>query len=242
MPQNVSATGGLGKVTLNWTASTDNIGVARYVVHRSTTSGFTPSAGTKVATVTSGTTYGDTGLAPGTYYYRVIAQDAAGNASAPSAEASGTAQADTTAPTVSLTAPAAGATVHGAVAVAATAADDVGVTSVQFRLDGNDLGGPDTSAPYSVNWDTTTATAGTHTLSAIASDGAANKTTAASVSVTVDNSVPAGPAPVAAYSFEDGSGTTLTDVTGKGHTGTIREATWTTTGKYGGALRVRRCQ
>jgi hypothetical protein len=40
---------------------------------------------------------------------------------------------------------------------------------------------------------------------------------------------------VAAYAFENGSGTTLTDVTGKGHTGTIREATWTT-GKYGKAL------
>jgi hypothetical protein len=57
------------------------------------------------------------------------------------------------------------------------------------------------------------------------------------VSVTVDNSVPAGPVPVAAYSFEDGSGTTLTDVTGKGHTGTVFQATWTTTGKNGRALR-----
>ena len=56
------------------------------------------------------------------------------------------------------------------------------------------------------------------------------------MSVTVDNSVPAGPVPVAAYAFEDGAGATLTDVTGKGHTGTIREATWTTAGKYGKAL------
>jgi Concanavalin A-like lectin/glucanases superfamily/Galactose oxidase-like, Early set domain/Bacterial Ig domain/Glyoxal oxidase N-terminus len=237
VPQNVSATGTLGKVTVNWSASTDNVGVARYVVHRSTTSGFTPSAGTKVATVTSGTSYADTGLAAGTYYYKVIAEDAAGNASAPSAEASGTAPADATAPTVSLSAPSAGATVRGTVAVSANATDDVGVASVQFRLDGNDLGSADTSAPYSVNWDTTTATAGTHTLTAIAADSTGNRTTAANVSVTVDNSLPAGPTPVAAYSFEDGSGTTLTDVTGKGHTGTIREAVWTTTGKYGGALR-----
>ena len=40
----------------------------------------------------------------------------------------------------------------------ATASDDVGVAGVQFRLDGADLGAEDTSAPYSVNWDTTTAT------------------------------------------------------------------------------------
>jgi hypothetical protein len=237
VPQSLAATGALGRVTLNWSASTDNVGVARYAVHRSTTAGFTPSAATKIATVTSGTSYSDTGLTPGTYYYRVIAEDAAGNASAPSAEASGTALADTTKPAVTLSAPTAGATVRGMVAVTASASDDVGVSSVQFRLDGNDLGAPDTSVPYSVNWDTTTASAGSHTLSAVARDAAGNSQTAADVTVTVDNSAPAGPVPVAAYSFEDGTGTTLTDVTGKGHAGAIREATWTTTGKNGKALK-----
>jgi hypothetical protein len=48
--------------------------------------------------------------------------------------------------------------------------------------------------------------------------------------------VPAGPVPVAAYSFEEGAGATVTDATGKGHTGTIREATWSTTGRNGKAL------
>ena len=55
---------------------------------------------------------------------------------------------------MSLTAPVAGATVRDTIAVSATASDDVGVAGVQFRLDGNDLGAEDTSAPYSVNWDT----------------------------------------------------------------------------------------
>ena len=41
---------------------------------------------------------------------------------------------------------------------------------------------------------------------------------------------------MAAYSFEEGSGTALADATGKGHTGTISGATWTTAGRYGGAL------
>lgn len=40
---------------------------------------------------------------------------------------------------------------------------------------------------------------------------------------------------VAAYSFNEGSGTTLTDLSGNGSNGTINGATWTT-GKYGGAL------
>ena len=41
---------------------------------------------------------------------------------------------------------------------------------------------------------------------------------------------------VAAYGFNEGSGTTLTDLSGNGRTGTITGATWTTAGKYGGAL------
>jgi len=41
---------------------------------------------------------------------------------------------------------------------------------------------------------------------------------------------------VAAYGFNEGSGTTLTDLSGNGNNGTISGATWTTSGKYGGAL------
>ena len=50
----------------------------RYNVHRSTTPGFTPSAANRIAQPT-GTSYTDTGSTPGTYYYRVTAEDAAGN-------------------------------------------------------------------------------------------------------------------------------------------------------------------
>ena len=63
---------------------------------------------------------------------------------------------DTTAPTVSLTAPADGATVSGTVTLSATATDNVGVAGVQFKLDGTNLGAEDTSSPYSVSWNTTT--------------------------------------------------------------------------------------
>ncbi len=58
--------------SLAWTAATDNVGVASYDVHRATSSGFTPTTVNRVATVT-GTSHVDSGLAPGTYYYRVIA-------------------------------------------------------------------------------------------------------------------------------------------------------------------------
>jgi hypothetical protein len=41
---------------------------------------------------------------------------------------------------------------------------------------------------------------------------------------------------VAAYSFDEGSGTTVTDLSGNGNTGTINGASWTSQGKFGNAL------
>jgi hypothetical protein len=41
---------------------------------------------------------------------------------------------------------------------------------------------------------------------------------------------------VAAYSFNEGSGTNVTDASGNGNNGTIANAAWTTSGKYGNAL------
>jgi hypothetical protein len=92
---------------------------------------------------------------------------------------------DPTTPTVALTAPANGAVVSGTVMVSATASDNVSVVGIQFKLDGTNLGAEDTAAPYAITWDTTTATAGTHTLTAVARDAAGNTTTSAPVTVTV---------------------------------------------------------
>jgi hypothetical protein len=72
-------------------------------------------------------------------------------------------------PTVSITTPADGATVSGSQAIEATASDDIGVTQVEFFVDEDSLG-VDTSAPYAVTWDTTTAADGAYTLTAIARD------------------------------------------------------------------------
>ena len=93
-------------------------------------------------------------------------------------------------PTVTLTAPANGATVSGTITVAANAADDVSVAGIQFRLDGANLGLEDTSSPYSVSWDTTSVANGTHTLTAVARDGPGLSTTSAVVTVTVSNAAP----------------------------------------------------
>jgi hypothetical protein len=189
-PGNLQATGGLSTVNLTWNASTDNVAVTRYDVYRSQTQGFTPGPTNRIAQPT-GTSYSNVGLATGTYYYRVQAEDAAGNLSTASNEASAAVTGDTTAPTVSITAPSAGATVSGSsVSVTANASDNVAVAGVQFKLDGVNLGGEDTSSPYAVTWDTTAASNGSHTLTAVARDAAGNNTTSASVGVTVSNTAP----------------------------------------------------
>jgi len=97
---------------------------------------------------------------------------------------------DTTAPSVSITAPANGATVSGATtSVTANASDNVGVVGVQFKLDGVNLGAEDTTSTYGITWDTTTASNGSHTLTAVARDAAGNTTPSSGVAVTVNNNV-----------------------------------------------------
>ena len=67
-----------------------------------------------------------------------------------------------------------------------------------------------------------------------ATDAAGNLST---YSNTASATTPAGPSGlVAAYAFDEGSGTTVADASGNGHNGTISNATWAATGKFGKAL------
>jgi hypothetical protein len=94
---------------------------------------------------------------------------------------------DTTPPTVSITAPTPNQTVSGVFNVTATASDNVAVANVQFKLDGSNLGSPVTSAPYQISWNTTSATNGAHSLTAVATDTSNNSATSTAVPVTVSN-------------------------------------------------------
>src|SRR5262249_31384723 len=71
--------------------------------------------------------------------------------------------------------------------VAADAVAVTGIANVQFKLDGNNLGGKDSSAPYNVSWDTTRTSNGSHTLTAVAPSKAGVTATAATGTVTVMN-------------------------------------------------------
>ena len=125
------------------------------------------------------------------YHFRVRSRDAAGNLAAGADLTFTTANgADTTSPTVAITAPAANATVSGTITVSANAADNVGVAGVAFRLDGVMIGTEDTTSPFSASWNTTATTNGSHALSAVARDAAGNVTTSAVVNVNVNNPTP----------------------------------------------------
>jgi hypothetical protein len=94
---------------------------------------------------------------------------------------------DNTAPTVSITAPTA-TFIQGTVQVTATASDNQAVSRVEF-YDGATLIGTDTTAPYSVSWNTTGLPSGARTLSAKAYDAAGN-VQQDSRTVSVDNTPP----------------------------------------------------
>ncbi len=79
VPSNLSASATSTQIILDWLASTDNVGVSRYLIERSNSAstGFS-----QIATATANS-YNDTGLANNaTYYYRVRAVDVANNYSA----------------------------------------------------------------------------------------------------------------------------------------------------------------
>ena len=230
VPTGLSATGfSSTQVNLSWNPSSDNVSVAGYRVFRNATQVGSPGT----------TLFQDTGLQPATTYsYTVAAIDGAGNMSAQSAPVNGTTQSsppDNTPPTVSLTAPASGATVIGTTSLTASASDDTGVLGVQFLLDGANLGLEDTTAPYSLAWDTTAVPNGTHALAARARDAASHLTTSTPATVTVNNPVTPGGLG-AGYALDEGSGTTTADASTNGITGTLTGgATWAA-GHFGQAV------
>lgn len=81
--------------------------------------------------------------------------------------------ADTTVPTATITNPLNGATVTGTVNITADATDNVGVTKVEFFVDGT-LKTTDTAAPYGFGWDSSTVGNGNHSLAVKVYDGAGN--------------------------------------------------------------------
>jgi hypothetical protein len=175
-----------GTVTVSASAS-DNVGVVGVQFKRGTT-----NIGAEDITAPYSVSWDTLPLNNATYSLTAVARDAAGNTSTSTA-VSVTVSNDKTAPTVSLTAPANNATVAGTVTISANASDAVGVVGVRFSVDGVDVGAEDTTAPYSISWNTATVSNGAHVLTAVARDAAGNTRTSNNRKVNVSNPAPAPP-------------------------------------------------
>jgi hypothetical protein len=111
--------------------------------------------------------------------------------------------------------------------------DDVGVTGYRLYRGGTAVG--TTSA---TNYVFTGLKCGTtYGLGVEAFDAAGNASPRTALSTTTSACDPTPPvAPLAAYTFDEGQGTTATDASGHGRTGTIVGGSWTQNGRMGGAL------
>jgi hypothetical protein len=180
-PANGASVSGTISVTAN---ASDNVGVIGVQFSLDGA-----SLGAEDTSAPYSVSWNTTAASNGSHTLTAIARDAAGNKTS-SSPVTVTVSNDTLAPSVSITSPANGATVSATIEVTADASDNVGVAGVQFRLDDAPLGAEDTSAPYSVSWDTTTANDGAHTLTAVVRDTTGNTAASAAVSVTVSNAPP----------------------------------------------------
>ena len=145
--------------------------------------------------------------------------------------------ADNTPPTVSVTAPGSGGTVTDTVSLTATAADNLGVVTVQFKVDGVDVGSPLLAAPFTVSWNSATEPNGPHVITAVARDLSGNQATSEVTVTTSNRGAPTTKGLVASYSFDDGTGANIVDDSAYKHpAGSIVGAAWAEKGQHGGAL------
>jgi hypothetical protein len=134
------------------------------------------------ASCTSPRTYASLGA--GSHRFEVMAVSSSGLESGVAAY---TWTIDTTRPTVTITAPTAGATLSGTATIAVSASDNLRVERVELRIDGS-LRGTSTVAPHTFTWDTTKEANGQHTVEVRAFDVAGNQSAPAASTYSVSNS------------------------------------------------------
>lgn len=171
-----------GSTAINATA-TDDVGISKVEFYVDSVLRATDT------TTAYSTTFNMSSLTPGSHTIHARAYDTSNNQTNSTViTVTVPTPPDTTAPTVSVTSPTAGATLVGTATMSATASDNVGVTKVEFYVDGA-LKATDTSSPFTSSLDTTTLTNASHSFTAKAFDAANNNTTSTAVSATVNNPV-----------------------------------------------------
>ncbi len=172
---------------LAWISDPDGSAVSTVTLYAGNPAAGTGSPTSAAMTNAGGGSYTATVTVPasGSAYYYVYATLANGGElfSSPVWVSRGSCS-DTTLPTASVTAPAAG-TVTGTVAVTASGSDNVGVTGMTLAIDGATVT-TSTSGSVSYSWNTTGLVAGSsHTITATATDTCGNVSATASRSVTL---------------------------------------------------------
>lgn len=172
-----SETGSSGTITLSASAS-DNVGVSKVEFY---VDGVLKGSDTSSP---YSITLDSTSLANGSHTLTAKAYDAANNVGTSTGVAFSISNgsSDTTPPTA--TASESGSS--GTITLSGTAADNVGVTKVEFYVD-SALKGSSTSSPYSIALDSTTLSDGSHTLTAKAYDAAGNVGISTGVAFSVSN-------------------------------------------------------
>ena len=214
------------RMDLSWSAATDDFGVSSYEVERCQGAGC--SSFVAVTTVTT-LAWSDTGRSPATSYsYRVRARDTAGQVGLVLGNSDGGDTAAVDNPPSAPTGLSASASGSSGVNLSWTAAtDDIGVASYEVeRCQGAGCSGfvqvattastsladtglqASTSYSYRVRARDTAAQAGAYSNVASATTGAAPPPPSGNL--------------VAAYAFDEGSGTTVGDLSGNGNNGTVQ--------------------
>jgi hypothetical protein len=220
----VATPAGSARIDLAWTASTDNVGVAGYRVERCATATCTNWEEITPSLVTP-TTFSDIGLAAGTLYrYRVRASDTSGNTSGYSSIASATTVA---------------ACAYAVSPASVSAATGGGMANVTVTATVGCAWTASSGAGWIAVSPTSGAGSGSVTLTVAPNTATTSRTAVATVAgqtVTVTQAAAGATGLVAAYGFNEGTGTTTADVSGNGNTAMLGGATWTTQGRFGAAL------
>ena len=224
---------GVSNAVISWTSSEGASSVVQY--------GLTSSYGSTASApgYLSSHAVSLTGLQPSAaYHYRVTSADISGNSLSSGDFTFTTAAADLVAPSVSLVAPSASATVSNTITLSASATDNLGgsgVASVSFLVDGVVLSSL-RSSPYNLSWDSQAVANGLHTLQARAQDASGNTANSPVVTVTVGNT----PIPVngaAAYwALDETTGGSAIDSSGYGNVGTLVNGPTHVAGKVANGL------
>jgi chitodextrinase len=227
-----------GEITLGWTGSTDNVGVTAYLIERC--QGTSCTSFSQVGSSPSPAFADSTVAASTSYRYRVRAVDAESNLSTYSNIATATTPAvpDAEPPSAPGTLTATASSASQVALSWGAASDNVAVTGYAIeRCQGtgcSNFSQVGTWAAVSFT-DTGVQPATPYSYRVRASDGAGN-TGAYSNTATVTTPAVDSTGLIAAFSFDEGAGTAVPDLSGHGNDGSISGAIWTSAGYFGGAL------